>query len=243
MPADGRQGPVFSSARFTARAENARLLVERTLELLASQATPHILDLGCGTGDAAISAAKQRRDLKVLALDISPANIAQAKTLIAAQGLDDRIEPICADYLAYPKVRFDAIMCDSTLHLIHGADHLLAGRLAEDLVAGGVLIATVPVESAMNTTRIALRRLWRMMPVGIDALVLSVAQLVYSGVSREALADRIPYLRLVPERLYGARLRDLFAHYGLDVVDDRPCDSPSIFKPDHHLIVWRRSVR
>jgi trans-aconitate 2-methyltransferase len=239
MPASS-DGLPFATIRFASRADTADALVTRALSHVSARASPRLLDLGCGTGQVAIQAARSRPDLVTVALDIAPANIAAARASADLAGVGDRVATVCADYLRWAGGSFDVIVSDSVLNLIEGNDQALASQLAHDLAQGGVLIATVPVESVGNTIRIMQRRIWRAAPPAADRLILALARRLYPQFSTEALADRLPYLRLLPVRLFGPELLAHFARYGLNVIAQEPWESPSLAKLDHDLIVWRR---
>jgi trans-aconitate 2-methyltransferase len=230
----------FEATEFTSQRDAAPRLLAEALASLADRAAPVLLDLGCGTGALAIAAAQEHPTLRAVAIDISAANVRAARAAADAAGVGDRVETICVDYLLWEGRRFDAIVSDSVLHLIVGSDEKLAVRLAADLVPCGILVATVPINNSANSLRYMLRHLWRLMPQAADQLVLAVASKLYPHVPVKVIADRVPYLRLLPERLYGKTLRALFARHGLEVISERPSENPSIAKPDHCLVVWLR---
>jgi len=232
--------PQFVSMRFTSRDDVAGLLVARALARVSQRANPRLLDLGCGSGQAAIQAAKARPSLVAVALDVSAANVAAARAAADASGVGERVETVCADYLAWDGGSFDVIVSDGVLHLIEASDTTLAARLAHDLTTGAVLIATMPVDSLGNRAKILLRKMWRAAPPAVDRLILALAVRLYPQFSAEALADRLPYLRISPARLFGPPLIAAFAGHGLNVIAQEPWESLSVAKLDHHLIVWRR---
>jgi trans-aconitate 2-methyltransferase len=85
-----------------------------------------------------------------------------------------------------------------------------------------------------------LRRVWRATPASADRLALWAAQRLYPQFPKEAIAERIPYLRVLPKRLWGPRLAAVFARCGLRLIDEAPWESPSAAKPEHRLLIWRR---
>lgn len=228
------------TATFTSRPDTSAALAARVLSLVSERAHPRLLDLGCGTGAAAIAAARARDDITVVALDISPANVTAARAAADAAGVGSRIATVCADYAEWSTTPVDAIMSDSVLHAIDLDDAALAARLASDLAPGGVLVATMPVQSSANTLRILLRRLWRALPRPADRLAVAVALRLYPGFSRLELAERASYLRFLPFRLLGPRLAGIMAQAGFELLDRAAWDNVSIAKLDHQLFVWRR---
>jgi SAM-dependent methyltransferase len=239
MAAHAKRAP-FVDQSFATRGDSAVSLAGRALQLIASSVNPRLLDLGCGSGGIAIEAARMRPDLSAVALDVSPANTAAARAAADAAGLGDRVMTVCADYMQWSGERFDVIVSDSVLYVIEGDDAALAARLVRDLRPGGFLVAATPVESAGNTLLILLRRLWRLMPLFVDRFVFALARRLYPRIPPDILEGRIPYLRVLPVRLFGPRLAAVFAQHGLQVTARLPWDSPSIAKLKHELIVWRR---
>lgn len=230
----------FAAVPFAAKPGAAKALIECALPLIADRPNARILDLGCGNGAVAISAASARPDITVTALDISPSNIAATTKAAEAAGVGGRVTAVCGDYLLMPSASYDLIISDSVLQLIGGSDDVLATHLARDLTERGFVVAATPIESFGNRLRVLLRRLWRPMPGSADTIVLALAALLYPQVPKDVLADRIPYLRVLPTRLYGPAMVQVFARHGLDVVRDTPWPSESAAKLTHSLIVWRR---
>jgi 2-polyprenyl-3-methyl-5-hydroxy-6-metoxy-1,4-benzoquinol methylase len=230
----------FADMSYTTRVDDSGLLVRRALSFMEGRQNPRLLDIGCGGGDIAIGAARMRPDLTAVALDISPANVAATRAAAERLGVGERVEAACSDYLRWVGEPFDLIIGDNVLHFIEGPDAILASRLANDLRPGGILLATLPIESIGNWLRIRLRRIWRTLPSATDRLAFVLARRIYPNFSPAALADRLPYLRRVPARLSGSRLRETFATQGLQLLSEHPWASPSAFKLEHHLFIWRR---
>jgi release factor glutamine methyltransferase len=78
------------------------LLVSWALELLPPPGarSPLVLDVGTGSGCLAAALASERRDLRVVALDVSPAAIAVARDNIAALGVGERVTALVSDLFA-----------------------------------------------------------------------------------------------------------------------------------------------
>jgi len=230
----------YAGLRFSSRQEVASVLAQRILSFLPERAGARLLDLGCGTGAVAIAAARARPDVRVVAIDISAENCAVARTAAGTAGLGHMLSVVCADYMSWSGAQFDLIVSDGVLQLVPCPDESLASRIARDLVPGGVLVATLPVASIGNAFKLLLRRIWRVLPQAADRLALWTGQRLYPTFPPEALAERIPYLRSIPERLFGAKLVAAFERHGLDLVADERWENPSAAKLDHHLTVWRR---
>ncbi len=76
-------------------------------EILRGLAIPagqpaHVLDLGCGLGATARQLARRVPGLAVTGLTIVPGQVREGQRLSAAEGLDDRVRLIHADYTAIP---------------------------------------------------------------------------------------------------------------------------------------------
>jgi trans-aconitate 2-methyltransferase len=230
----------FAAMSYRTRVDDSARVLGRAAPFMDACANPRLLDLGCGGGSLAIAAARLRPDLTVVALDISPANIAATRAAADKSGVGARVVTVCSDYISWSGEAFDLIISDSVLQLIEGADTALASRLASQLRPGGTLVATLPIESIGNSLRIILRRIWRTLPPAADQLVFALARRIYSKFAPETLADRLPYLRVIPTRLAGPRLVDIFAAQGLQLISASAWESPSAVKLEHRLFIWRR---
>ena len=238
--ASGEQQSIFSNLHFQTRLDVADRLSSYGLSFIVGRTRPTLLDLGCGSGALAIAALGKRDDLTAVALDISPHNIRTARIAAAAAKVSDRLVAECADYITWQGSQFDLIVSDSLLQLIEISDAELAARLAANLASGGYLIATMPVQSPANSTRILMRRVWHVMPRGFDRLVLFFAGKAYRQFSSELLAERLPYLTVVPARLVNNAFLAELERQGLHLVEERKWASPSRAKLDHKLLVWKK---
>jgi release factor glutamine methyltransferase len=89
------------------------LLVSWALELLPPPGgpSPLVLDVGTGSGCIAAALASERPDLRVVALDVSPAACAVARANVAALGLGDRVTVAVSDlFSALPPTRADLVV-------------------------------------------------------------------------------------------------------------------------------------
>jgi release factor glutamine methyltransferase len=89
------------------------LLVSWALELLPSPSgrSPRVLEVGTGSGCIAAALASERRDVTIVAGDISPAAVAVARDNIAALGFGDRVTVMVSDlFSALPAARVDLIV-------------------------------------------------------------------------------------------------------------------------------------
>lgn len=88
-------------------------LPERKFQLLGNVRGKDILELGCGA--ARWSIALQRRGARVVALDLSPRRLAQARREARRAGVGLRLIEASAEAVPLPDASFDIIFCD------HGA--------------------------------------------------------------------------------------------------------------------------
>lgn len=67
------------------------------LDLLGGSRAPLVIDVGTGSGCIACALAVERSDVRVVALDVSPAAVALARDNVAALGLADRVSVRLSD--------------------------------------------------------------------------------------------------------------------------------------------------
>jgi SAM-dependent methyltransferase len=80
-----------------------------TLEELGDLTGKHVLDVGCGPGRYAVSAAE--RGANVVGIDISPAMLDLAARLARARAVSERCRFVQVDFDAYePDARFDVVL-------------------------------------------------------------------------------------------------------------------------------------
>jgi len=110
------------------------------LDRLPLRGDERVLDAGCGTGRVTELLAARLPRGRVVALDGSPAMIAQAGTRLAAFG--DRIEFVVADLARTLAMEppVDAVLSTATFHWLTDHDALFR-NLAAVLVPGGRLVA------------------------------------------------------------------------------------------------------
>jgi SAM-dependent methyltransferase len=83
---------------------------ERTLQVLGPVRGKDILELGCGA--AWWSVALARKGARVVGLDFSAARLDQARTHMAAAGVDFPLVEASAEAVPLPSSRFDIVFCD-----------------------------------------------------------------------------------------------------------------------------------
>ncbi|MBX7196289.1 MAG: methyltransferase domain-containing protein [Sandaracinaceae bacterium] len=114
---------------------------ERALELLAGSSHPEVLDAGTGTAKIPVLMAKARADLRVVALDPAREMLRVAARHVTQSALDGRITlaRLDARNTKFPASRFDAVICNSTVH--HLPDPLaLLRELKRVLKPGGAVL-------------------------------------------------------------------------------------------------------
>jgi trans-aconitate methyltransferase len=230
----GSLASLMRQRKFSGRSDAAALLARRALDYIPAVPFQAILDLGCGVGDLAVHLKKLRPESNVVGIDFSPRNVE------AARGRHAAIRFELGDYLEWNGGTFSAIVADSVLHLIEAPVDQIAKKIAADLRPDGFLVATVPDDALRNHALLLARRLYRTLPPGADRVAVRLASLLHPGLSREALAERIPYMRMLP-RLFGPAEQAAFAAAGLQLIAVSPWPSASLVKPRHRLMVWRRA--
>jgi len=236
-------GRPFEEAAFSGREDSIRLFLYAALERMPDNDKIRVLDLGCGAGDLLLALRRKRPHASLTGVDISPFNIRAAGARAKAdpngsEGL--RFE--AADYLQTKYTPFDVILSESVLHLIAGDHDRLAEKLAADLAPGGLLIATMPHNNLTNQALIAQRRLWRATPSAADSLAVRVARKLYPAEPAHIIAERVGYLRVIPQRLHGPQWIGQMQKVGLNLVEDSSWPRASILKPIHRLLVFKRTA-
>jgi release factor glutamine methyltransferase len=85
------------------------VLVDRALALLEGVDEPRILDVGTGSGAIALALADERRDARILAVDVSVDALALAVENVARTGLGDRVELRLGNLLEPAEGTFDLV--------------------------------------------------------------------------------------------------------------------------------------
>ncbi|WP_372424714.1 class I SAM-dependent methyltransferase [Salinarimonas chemoclinalis] len=122
----------------------------RTLAATAARLAPEarVLELGCGTGTAALRLAPAVADY--LATDVSGEMIAIAREKARAAGCaGPTLAQASVEEIAAPPGGFDAVLAFNVLHLLPDRAAALA-RVRALLAPGGLLISKTPCLSEMN---------------------------------------------------------------------------------------------
>lgn len=133
-----------------------------------------IVDLGCGTGVVARSiAARAGFAGTVTGVDQSPAFLAAARRLAAAEGVDDRVEfvPGDAHALEFPEARFDAVIAHTLIS--HVRDPLAVLTEAARVVRPGGTVAIFDGDYASLTFGCSDSALGSAMEVALQSTIMS----------------------------------------------------------------------
>lgn len=130
----------------------SRETTERALRALPPlPASPHIVDMGCGSGRAALALARLVPDAKLTAVDLLPGFVDELASRAEGAGLADRIEPRVASMLEPGPIvpAADVIWCEGAIYNVGVEPGLraFAEHLApHGLVAFSELSWRVPVD-------------------------------------------------------------------------------------------------
>ena len=180
---------------------DTEILVEEAIRLLAEKEAPRIVDIGTGSGAILLSVLKGTEGSTGVAVDLSPAALAVAKSNGERLGLADRAEFRLGDLYAPVDGLFDAILSnppyipvrdmeglspevkqEPEMALVGGADGLdFYRRLIDDapryLKEGGIVLFEVGIGEAQDLAELGKRRgfsVQRILPdyAGIDRVVV-----------------------------------------------------------------------
>jgi len=205
-----------------------------------------VLDLGCGTGSLVFLLADALPEARVIGIDVSAANIAEAERsrVLLDPVKAGRIVFERVDYLHRAATPVDVLVSDGVLHLIPGDTRVLVARLAADVKAGGVLVIGMPYDCAYNYAFAMLRRVLRLVRSrALDALILGIGRLLHgSEMGDEGLRERIPYMYIPPQRLAGRSFREVIAPgAGLRLVQRYDMPSVSLSQLKHEVLVFKKA--
>ena len=205
-----------------------------------------VLDLGCGTGSLVFLLADALPEARVIGIDVSAANIAEAERsrVLLDPVKAGRIVFERVDYLHRAATPVDVLVSDGVLHLIPGDTRVLVARLAADVKAGGVLVIGMPYDCAYNYAFAMLRRVLRLVRSrALDALILGIGRLLHgSEMGDGGLRERIPYMYIPPQRLAGRSFREVIAPgAGLRLVQRYDMPSVSLSQLKHEVLVFKKA--
>ena len=202
-----------------------------------------VLDLGCGTGLNALALADALPRAAITGVDLSAASIAQGEAARRRHPAGARVTFTAANYLQFLGGPFDVIVSDTVLYAIPTSDEALFGKIAGDLVPGGLLVYTMPTSAVANRMVVGARSvLRRLRGRRMDATLLAVARALHGRRYDEALLrERVPYMYVVPDRYDSRALHACLAErWGFEILATEPIPRASPAQLKHRLVVARR---
>ncbi|HET7343859.1 MAG TPA: class I SAM-dependent methyltransferase [Methylomirabilota bacterium] len=236
---------IFAGRTFTVPPERRARVVTVVVQHVEPDRALRVLDLGCGSGVNALALAHALLHTTVTGVDLSAPNIAAAEQARGQHPAAARVSFVAADYLGYDGGPFDVIVSETVLYAIPGSDEALFGKIARDLVPGGLLVYTMPTDALSNRLLVALRRLLRLLRGrATDAALLALARALHGRAYDDALLrERVPYMYVIPDRYDShalhARLR---ARWGFEILATEPIPRASPAQLAHRLVVARRAA-
>jgi trans-aconitate methyltransferase len=203
-----------------------------------------VLDLGCGTGLNALAIAEALPHATVTGVDLSAASIAQGEAARRRHPAGARVTLTAANYLQFLGGPFDVIVSDTVLYAIPASDEALFGKIAGDLVPGGLLVYTMPTDAVANRLVVGLRRvLRRMRGRRTDALLLAIARALHGRRYDDTLLrERVPYMYVVPNRYDSRALHArLSERWGFEILATEPIPRAAPAQLAHRLVVARHT--
>ena len=165
--------PLFDSVATVAVRD--RTIKRLVLEHAAIQPGEDVLDVGCGTGTLALTAARSAPNANYIGLDADPAILDRARKKAAAAGVDISFDQGMSNALPYEDDSFDVVLSTLFFHHLpddskHGTARELrrvlrpAGRLVvadpgrpQDPLMRVAVLATVQMLDGFPTTRLNVR--------------------------------------------------------------------------------------
>jgi SAM-dependent methyltransferase len=150
------------SAARARRKEVAAPITRRILDALERQglAGRTVLDVGCGTGDLAISTVRRGAD-RASGIDLAGGAIEEARSLARDRGVADRVAFAVGDGSIAPLAAHDVVALNRVLCCYPSVDRLLANSLG---AAGSVYAYTAPIHTGLvglfNRTSVAISNAW-----------------------------------------------------------------------------------
>jgi trans-aconitate methyltransferase len=234
---------LFAGRTFTVPPERRARIVAVVLQHVDAARPLRVLDLGCGTGLNVLALGKALPRATVAGVDLSAASIASAEAARRGHPAADRITLAAADYLAFTGGPFDVIVSETVLYAIPAPTDTLFGKIARDLVPGGMLVYTMPTDAATNRALVLLRRLLRVVQGRVtDAALLALARLLHGRDYDDALLrERVPYMYVIPDRYDSAALHArLRARWNFEILLAEPIPRASPAQLAHRLVVAKR---
>ena len=200
----------FSNAVFNAPVERCRRLNSIILQHVDPTKPMSVLDIGCGTGAQIFSLASELPLAQFIGVDISVPSIRIARNALAGSNYADRIAFHNSDYLDFePESQMNLILTYSTLQFIPVDNARLFGKIASELVPGGIFINAMAIDCVYNSALTILRRAFRVFRGRVtDQMIYSVARLMHgTQIPSEELRERVSYMYEIPQHYDGRKLQ------------------------------------
>jgi ubiquinone/menaquinone biosynthesis C-methylase UbiE len=234
----------------TAAAVTHRDLVQRFADAVPADAAS-ILDVACGPGIITAALAPRARD--VVAFDLTPEMLRQARQRCAAAGLTNVVfREGCATDMPFPDASFDAVVTRLSIHHFEAPPRPMA-EMARVLKPGGTLVladvvsSEVPEESALHNAIEILRdpSHVRMLPVSeLTTLIEGAGLTIQRSETWDEQREFEEWVRIVddpqrvgPVRVVVRTLAGLGQHAGTGW---SLADGKIVFFHRWHLIVARK---
>lgn len=187
-----------------------QLAVKEIQRLLASKGEARVVvDACCGEGYSAIFFAKYFPNARIVAIDKYEKALKKARTLIAREGLTNRIDLIKADLEDdLRQLKFgdrgllnsaDAVICQSALYLLKFPEVVIR-NLSDFLVDGGVLFVSDVKKSLQNTPLVSMLIVgclyfsFQWLSVAFDSYLMATIALILLVLFGIHLGMSIPFL-------------------------------------------------
>jgi ubiquinone/menaquinone biosynthesis C-methylase UbiE len=233
----------FVGTTFTAPKERCSYLTDVVLQYVEASRPLRVLEVGCGTGAQLSELANALPAASLTGVDISTTSIQVAEAARQQHPFGTRMAFIAKDYLEFSVSPFDVILSDSTLQNIAISTPSLFGKVAADLLPGGLFFNSMPYACFYNHLLWTARRLCRLIRSPLtDAVFLRIAiRLHHRQFSEALLRQRIHYMYLLPYRYHSHHLsRCLDQAYDLQQIAEHPVPHTSVAQPKHRLAVFRK---
>ncbi len=200
-----------------------------------------ILDVGCGNGLLLSYLYRAFPSSRLVGVDISEPNIRTAKETFI--DMSENLTFVQVDYLKYTAQPNDLIVSYSTLNLIPIDSGSLLRKISGDLVAGGLIVASMPYDCLHNRFLMVCRRMLASVRCNLtNRLLYIIGRLLCSSdVSDEQIIQNIDYMYIVPAHLDGKAFRKIAKNFDLSVVESQEERSSSFVKLRHRVIVMQKS--
>lgn len=226
----------YHQKTFTAQPGRSLLLTE-SLKRYSVLPPQKILDAGCGTGELLFSLANTFVTSRVVGIDISLGNI---MSISLKNDKPDQIQTVHENFNVFKDENFDAIVSDTSLHLINDSPHAIFAQIKSLMRPGGLLIFTVPVACWHNRTLWCFRWFARLCRGHfLNQFALYIAKKMYPTWPETLLIQRLEYLYVLWRWEDSKYLKNLLKSFGFQLLENTLQPQVSFAKPRHSLSVYR----